>query len=111
MAKLPRPYELFKRAHPEIWQLYDRLGALAHAAGPIDQKSRALVKLAMAMGARMEGAVHAHVRRAIQDGATPAEIRHVALLGLTTVGFPSTMAALTWIEDVLGSQRGKKRRS
>ena len=111
MAKLPRSYELFKRAHPELWQVYDRLGALAHAAGPLDKKSRALVKLAMAIGARMEGAVHAHVRRAIEDGATPAEIRHVALLGLTTLGFPCTMAVLTWIEDVLGSQRGKKKQS
>lgn len=111
MAKLPRPYELFKRAHPEIWKVYDRLGALAHAAGPLDKKSRALIKLAMAIGARMEGAVHAHVRRALEDGATAAEIRHVALLGLTTLGFPSTMAVLTWIEDVLGSQRAKKKRS
>ena len=111
MAKLPRSYEVFKRAHPELWQIYDRLGALAHAAGPLDKKSRALVKLAMAIGARMEGAVHAHVRRATEDGATPAVIRHVALLGLTTLGFPSTMAVLTWIEDVLGSQRGKKKRS
>ena len=111
MAKLPRPYELFKRAHPELWKVYDRLGALAHEAGPLDKKSRALVKLAMAMGARMEGAVHSHVRRAIEDGATPAEIRHVALLGLTTLGFPSTMAVLTWIEDVLGVRPARKKRS
>lgn len=59
----------------------------------------------MAIGARMEGAVHAQVRRALEDGAVPAEIRHVALLGLTTLGFPATMAALTWVEDVLGSRR------
>lgn len=111
MAKLPRPYELFKRAHPDLWQVYDQLGALAQAAGPLDKKSRGLVKLAMAIGARMEGAVHAHVRRALEDGATAVEIRHVALLGLTTLGFPSTMAVLTWIEDVLGSQRRKKQRS
>lgn len=111
MAKLPRPYERFKRAHPELWKVYDRLGTLAHEAGPLNKKSRTLVKLAMAMGARMEGAVHAHVRRAIEDGATPAEVRHVALLGLTTLGFPSTMAMLTWIEDVLGAPRAKKKRS
>ena len=111
MAKLPKPYELFKRAHPELWKVYDQLGALAHAAGPLDKKSRALIKLAMAIGGRMEGAVHAHVRRALEDGATAAEIRHVVLLGLTSLGFPSTMAALTWIEDVLGSRRAKKKRS
>jgi alkylhydroperoxidase/carboxymuconolactone decarboxylase family protein YurZ len=108
MAKLPRPYELFKRTYPEIWRAYDRLGALSHAAGPLNNKSRALVKLAMAIGAGLEGAVHSHARRALEDGATPLEIRHVGLLALTTLGFPSTMAALTWVEDVLRKDRGRK---
>jgi alkylhydroperoxidase/carboxymuconolactone decarboxylase family protein YurZ len=108
MAKLPKPYELFKRTYPEIWQAYDRLGALSHAAGPLNEKSRALVKLAMAIGAGMEGAVHSHARRALADGATPLEIRHIVLLGLTTLGFPSSMAALTWVEDVLSQDRRGK---
>jgi alkylhydroperoxidase/carboxymuconolactone decarboxylase family protein YurZ len=81
MAKLPKPYELFKRIYPEIWQAYDRLGALSRAAGPLNEKSRALVKLAMAIGAGMEGAVHSHARRALADGVTPIEIRHIVLLG------------------------------
>jgi len=108
MAKLPKLYELFKRTHPEIWQAYDRLGALSHAAGPLNDKSRALVKLVMALGAGMEGAVHSRTRRALTDGLTPLEIRHIVLLGLTTLGFPSSMAALTWVEDVLSQYRGRK---
>ena len=30
------------------------------------------------------------------------------LLGLTTLGFPSSMAALTWVEDVLSKPQGGK---
>lgn len=101
MAKLPAAYEAFKRSYPKIWQGYDRLGALSHEAGPLDGKTRELVKLAMAVGAKMEGAVHSHTRRALKAGASPREIRHLVLLGLTTLGFPSTIAATTWIEDVL----------
>jgi 4-carboxymuconolactone decarboxylase len=55
----------------------------------------------MAIGARLEGAVHSHTRRALEEGATPEEIHHVVLLSLTTLGFPHTIAALTWVEDDL----------
>ena len=60
-----------------------------------------LVKLGMAMGAGSEGAVHSHVRRALAAGATPAQVRHVAALAVPTLGFPTAVAAFTWIEDVL----------
>jgi len=105
MVKLPRAYEAFKRSYPEVWQAYERLGILSHEAGPLDGKTRELIKLAMAIGARLEGAAHSHTRRALAAGATPREVLHVVLLGITTLGFPSTMTAITWIEDVLGKAR------
>ena len=107
MAQLPKAYENFKNSYPEVWQAYDRLGALIHDRGPVDKKTRELLKLAMAMGARLEGAVHSHTRRALEEGAKAEEIYHVVLLGLTTLGFPQTIAALTWVEDDL--QNGKRR--
>jgi AhpD family alkylhydroperoxidase len=100
MARLPRVYERFQRSYPEIWKAYDRLGAATHQAGPLPAKTRELVKLALAIGARLEGAVHSHTRRALDAGASTQEIAHVVLLGVTTLGFPSTMRALTWVEDV-----------
>ena len=111
MARLPRPYEAFKRSHPEIWRAYDRLGVLTHQAGPMNPKTRELVKLAMAIGAKLEGAVHSHTRRALDAGATAKEIRHLVLLGLTTLGFPSTIAATTWVEDVLKKASPRKKRN
>ncbi len=110
MARLPKPYEAFKRARPDVWKAYDQLGTLIHNAGPLNKKNRELVKLALAIGAGMEGAVHSHTRRALEAGAVADEICHVVLLGITTIGFPSTMAAMTWVEDDLKSSRVKKRR-
>jgi len=100
---LPTAYEDFKRTYPEVWQAYDRLGAAAHAAGPLDEKTRALVKLGMAVGRQMEGATHAHVRLALRSGATPDEIRHVVLLTVTTLGFPTMIMVRSWIEEALST--------
>lgn len=101
MSQLPESYRRFQVDYTEIWRAYDQLGATVHAAGPLDEKGRALVKLAMAIGAQQEGAIHAHVRKALEAGLSADEIRHVPLLAVPTLGFPTTMAALTWVEDVL----------
>ena len=101
---LPNAYEDFQRKYPAVWQAYDRLGAAAHAAGPLDEKARALVKLGMAIGRQAEGATHAHVRQAVRAGATADEIRHVVLLAVTTLGFPAMMTARTWVEESLAGR-------
>lgn len=63
-------------------------------------RARRLVKLALAIGAGSEGAVHSHARRALAEGLTRDEIKHTALLAITTLGFPQAIAALSWIEDI-----------
>jgi hypothetical protein len=35
---------------------------------------------------------------------TPAEIRHVVALAPPTVGFPTTVAVYTWVEEVPGKR-------
>lgn len=52
----------------------------------------------------MEGAVHSHVRKSIEAGATAEEIRHTIILSTTTIGFPNMMAALSWADDVLNKE-------
>lgn len=99
--KLPKTYELFMDKYRPIWEAYDQLGAAVHRQGPLDQKSRELVKLGIAVGARLEGAVHSHTRKALAAGASPDEVRHAVLLAIPTIGFPTTMAAMTWAEDEL----------
>jgi 4-carboxymuconolactone decarboxylase len=103
-GKLPGRYLQFQKRYPAVHQAYDALGAATADAGPLDGKVRALVKLAIAIGGQMEGAVHSHTRRAVEAGCPPEEIRHVVLLSTTTMGFPSMMKTLSWVEDVIGDK-------
>jgi AhpD family alkylhydroperoxidase len=99
--KLPSAYRRFAADHPRIIQAYESLGEATLGDGPLDRKTAELVKLGIAIGAGLEGAVHAHVRRARDAGAGADEIRHAVRLALTTIGFPSMMSALSWANDVL----------
>lgn len=105
MAKLPKRYQKFHNDYPEAAAAYEKLGDAVHNAGPLDDKTRSLIKIAISTGARMEGAVHSHTRKAIKAGATAAEIHHAVLLALPTIGLPSTMAAFSWVDDILENQK------
>jgi len=101
MSQPPKFYKEIKNRYPELIAAYENLGEHCQKAGPLNLKERAIAKLAIAVGAGLEGAVHSHARRALDAGLTPDEIRHTVLLGLTTIGFPSMMKTLAWVEDVL----------
>jgi alkylhydroperoxidase/carboxymuconolactone decarboxylase family protein YurZ len=97
--ELPPAARRIAGGQPAIWQAYDALGRACADAGPLDEPTRRLVKLALAVGAGLEGAVHSHVRRGLADGLSPEQLKHVALLAIPTLGFPAASRALTWIED------------
>jgi alkylhydroperoxidase/carboxymuconolactone decarboxylase family protein YurZ len=101
MSELPQPFQDFNKNFPRVAEAYEALAAAVHEAGPLDERTRRLVKLAIAIGGRLEGAVRAHARQAREKGVTDAELDHVVLLALTTIGLPSTVAARTWIRDEL----------
>ncbi len=105
-TKVPGRFQRFEREQPRIVAAYTALGDACQDAGPLAAPQRALVKLGVAIGMQHEGAVHSHTRKALEAGASPAEIRHAALLATTTIGFPRMMAALSWIDDVLGDRAG-----
>lgn len=101
--KLPRPVERFREDYAGVWEAFTALGGECHQAGPLDEKTRRLVKLALAVGAGLEGGSHSAVRNAVAAGISPEEIKHVAVLAITTIGFPESMRALTWIGDCLAN--------
>jgi 4-carboxymuconolactone decarboxylase len=98
---LPDVYMDFIRRYPDIGKAYAALANKCHKAGPLDKKSRRLIKLGIAIGINSEGSVRSHTRRALEEGLSPDEIRHVVLLAFTTVGFPYMIAANKWVEEVL----------
>jgi AhpD family alkylhydroperoxidase len=99
----------FAKAFPGPWDAYQQLGQACAEAGPLDSRTRRLVKLALAIGARSEGAVHSHTRQAVGEGASAEELRHIAALAITTLGFPTAIAALTWIEDIVAGDEPSDR--
>ena len=54
-------------AYPEVWRAYQQLGKAAATAGPLDARAQRMVKLALAVGARSQGAVHSHARRGLRE--------------------------------------------
>jgi alkylhydroperoxidase/carboxymuconolactone decarboxylase family protein YurZ len=102
--ELPSGAQRVAQRHPKVWAAYETLGAAVAEAGPLDAKTRRLVKLALAIGCSSEGAVHSHVRRAVAEGIKPEELRQVMLLAIPTLGLPTAVKALTWIDDILGSE-------
>ena len=95
---LPDVVQKFVDEQPDVWDAYNRLGKAVAQAGPLDAKSERLVKLAIAIGGGLEGAVRSHTRRGLAAGLTREEVLHVALLGITTVGWPTAFAARSWIK-------------
>ena len=109
MRTLPKHFTGFQKAYPDVASAYEQFGAAVHAAGPLDARTRMLVKCAIAIAAGLEGGTHAQVRKALDAGVTAEELHHVALLAMPTVGFPAAMAALSWIDDLTAARRRRKR--
>ena len=99
--KLPNFLENVIEEYPDVWKAYQDLGEASNNAGSLDDKTVRLIKLAIAIGAKSEGSVHSHTRRALRQGITREELQQVALLAVTSIGWSSSMAALSWIQDVI----------
>ena len=94
-------YQRLRKQHPDYFDAVEALGKTVRLAGPLEQQVIQLVQLGAAAAIRSEGAVHSHVRRALEAGATAEQVHH-ALLSLTsTIGFPTVVAALSWADDVI----------
>jgi alkylhydroperoxidase/carboxymuconolactone decarboxylase family protein YurZ len=98
-GSLPKPVQDFRKRYPVVWKAFNELGDQCHHAGPLDEKTRRLVKVALSIGAGLEGATHSAVRNARKAGVTTEEINHVAVLAVSTLGLPTAIRAFTWMGD------------
>ena len=103
--KPPATYEAFRQCFPGLGQAWDLL-AEAGRQGPLDETTVRLVKLAVAMGALREGAVHAGVRKALAQGIPREAIDQVIALAAGTLGLPATVAIFSWVDDYLAGTEG-----
>lgn len=103
-VQLPGTAGQVAQEKPELWRAFQALGEATGKAGPLDERTRRLVNLALAIGADSEGATHSHSRRALAEGFSAEELEHVAFLAITTLGWPQAIRGLTWIRDVSQSE-------
>jgi alkylhydroperoxidase/carboxymuconolactone decarboxylase family protein YurZ len=99
--KLPKMYTSIKQRYKKLGTAVENLGKTARSLGPVNEKTSHLVQLAAAAAIRSEGAVHSHVRRALESGAKKNEIYHTLILLTSTIGFPAVSAAISWADDII----------
>ena len=98
-------YQDFIKRYPQLGAAWETIHQ-EEVQGPLDPRTIRLVKLAVAMGAFREGAVHSAVRKAVKAGIGRDELEQVVALGASTLGMPSSVAVYTWVQDVLAKVEG-----
>jgi 4-carboxymuconolactone decarboxylase len=98
---LPEHFQEFVRDYPEVWEAHQKLSEACAQSGPLDRKTRELIKVGISGAANQTTALQRHVVMAVQAGATEKEVYQTILLLITTVGFPRASAALQWAQNAL----------
>jgi AhpD family alkylhydroperoxidase len=104
-AGFPKHYARIMAEHPKLREALGELGKAVRQEGPLDEKTVHLIQLAAAASIHSQGSVHSHTKRALESGATAEEIRHALILLVSTIGFPTVAAALSWADDILKKKR------
>lgn len=95
-SRPPATYREFVARFPALGAAHESAAEAVAAAGPLDAKARALIKIGISLGAGLDSALRSHVRQALHAGATEAEIEQAVLLAFNTLGFPRTVAGWSW---------------
>jgi len=104
--RLPTTFKAFIDKFPALGNAHEQVAQAVDSAGPLDRKVCELIKIGICAGAELESALRSHVRRAIQHGATEAEVEQAILLAMNTCGFPRTVAAWQWAWQQIERDRG-----
>jgi 4-carboxymuconolactone decarboxylase len=107
MPVFPKGYRKFQEKYPQVYAAYETLGRTTAENGPLEEKTRELIKLGMAAARGTESAVQSHVHRALEAGAKADEVEHALMLGINTLGFPTMMTALSWAWEAIENHQEK----
>jgi len=100
---LPKHFQSFVKDYPDVWEAHQKLSEACAESGPLDRKTRELIKVGISGAANQITAVQRHAVMAIQAGASEEEVYQTILLLITTVGFPRASAALQWARNALAA--------
>ena len=101
MEDIHEIFTKFKNEFPEIYANHEALGKEIHEkAGPLEEKSRWLIKIAISAACNHKRALATHIRKARVAGVTDEEIKHALLLLIPTAGFPLFMKAYSILKSM-----------
>ena len=104
----PKTFKAFVKRFPELGDAHERVARAVDELGPLDDKTRGLIKIGICLGAGLESALRSHVRRALHAGAAEAEIEQALMLGMNTIGFPRTVAGWSWAQIQFERERNER---
>ena len=101
MENVHKIFSQFKEDFPEIHEKHEALGREVHEkGGPLDEKSRWLIKIAISGACNHKRALETHIRKAMAAGIDEDEIKHALVLLIPTAGFPAFMKSYAVLKSI-----------
>ena len=101
MKDLHQILTIFKKEFPKVWAQHEALGKEIHeSGGPLPEKMRWLIKVAISAASQHKLSLETHVTKAREAGATEDEIKHTLLLVMQTTGFPMFMESYSMFKNM-----------
>jgi len=89
--ELREPGRALRRAIPGVYDGYRQMHTAAYAAGALDQRTKELIALAIAVGKECDGCIASHARGAARTGATEDEVAEALGVAIAMNGGPGTV--------------------
>jgi alkylhydroperoxidase/carboxymuconolactone decarboxylase family protein YurZ len=101
MEDIHKIFSEFKKEFPGVHQHHEALGREIHEkGGPLSEKSRWLIKIAISASCNHKRALETHLQKAMAAGVNEDEIKHALLLLIPTVGFPAFMKSYAVFKSI-----------
>ncbi|HHU33299.1 MAG TPA: carboxymuconolactone decarboxylase family protein, partial [Clostridia bacterium] len=109
MDTIEENLKYFMEKHGNIYEAYEDYGKLIHyQGGPLDEKTRWLIKVSLSTACQYEYALRTHIIKAIKAGCSREEIEHAIMLVAPTAGFPKTMEGILILREEMGETNSRK---
>lgn len=99
------PFEVFAESFPDVTRAYRAMKSAYGTAGPLDEKTKQLIQVAIMAAIGSEGGTRDHVGLALAAGATPDEVRQAILMVLGPAGMSRTSVGIHWANEAIKSRK------
>ncbi len=99
------PFEVFSQTFPDVTEAYRAMKRTYGSAGPLDEKTKQLVQVAIMAAIGSEGGTRDHAKFALDAGATADEVLQAVLMVLGPAGMSRAGSGIAWVNEVIETRR------